>query len=344
MRKTARQTNIELLRIIAIAGVIFLHYYNADIGGASKYVVRGSVNYYVLMALENTFICSVDLFVMISGYFLSRSNKRSVGRVLSLLLQTSILRGLIYCLTIWIDGKSFSGQIFLRVLIPTCWFVILYSALYLVSPLLNHAFVATKKKQAVLLLFFLFSVWPTLVDLANAFYKYDITSLSSVGMYGSQNGYTIINFFLCYLMGAYVRELDLSKLKKANLLFLLLVDIALISIWCSWVVTTARSYHNPLVVFAALLFFLLFLKMDLGIKPAINWIAESTLSVYIGHTWFLPYFRIEDYVNRSLFVLVLHIVVTVVCIFGLCAALDKIYHLLLKPVNERLKQCFCYEI
>lgn len=68
MKKT-RESGIELLRILLMIGVIILHINNADIGGALKYVDNNSVNYIVLLILENIFVCAVDIFVIITGYF-----------------------------------------------------------------------------------------------------------------------------------------------------------------------------------------------------------------------------------------------------------------------------------
>ena len=78
MGKTARQSNIELLRILAIMGVIILHYNNPVIGGGIKFVEKNSMNYYVLYLLESLFACGVNLFMLISGYFMFESSKCSL--------------------------------------------------------------------------------------------------------------------------------------------------------------------------------------------------------------------------------------------------------------------------
>lgn len=41
--KPARSLNIEVLRILAILGVLTLHYFNAEIGGGIKYAPEGSI-------------------------------------------------------------------------------------------------------------------------------------------------------------------------------------------------------------------------------------------------------------------------------------------------------------
>ena len=54
-------------------------------------------------------------------------------------------------------------------------------------------------------LLLLFSVYPTFVDVLGEFTHKEYIGLSSVGMYGSQWGYSIINFSLMYIIGAYLR-------------------------------------------------------------------------------------------------------------------------------------------
>lgn len=46
--KKQRDSNIELLRIFTMLGVIVLHYNNAEIGGGFSAVESGSLNYYLM--------------------------------------------------------------------------------------------------------------------------------------------------------------------------------------------------------------------------------------------------------------------------------------------------------
>lgn len=54
-------------------------------------------------------------------------------------------------------------------LVPSNWFVILYSTLYIISPYINillEQLSGKQKKKMVIVLFAIFSVWPTIVDLS----------------------------------------------------------------------------------------------------------------------------------------------------------------------------------
>ena len=51
------------------------------------------------------------------------------------------------------------------------------------------------------------------VDILGKISGNEILGLSSLGMYGSQRGYTIINFILCYIIGAEINNIDIKKIK-----------------------------------------------------------------------------------------------------------------------------------
>lgn len=91
-----RQSNIELLRMFAIMGVIVLHYNNPAMWGGISYVVKGGLNYYILYLLESTFVCGVDLFMLISGYFMCESKIRSLWKPIRLIVQVIVFRETIY--------------------------------------------------------------------------------------------------------------------------------------------------------------------------------------------------------------------------------------------------------
>lgn len=60
-------------------------------------------------------------------------------------------------------------------------------------------------KKFVWVLLLIFSVYPTIVDIAQEIVGDEYIGLSTIGAYGSQWGYTIVNFTLMYIIGAYIR-------------------------------------------------------------------------------------------------------------------------------------------
>ena len=191
-----RQSGIELLRIVATIGVIVLHYNNPMIGGGLKY--SKGANNILLYILESLCVCAVNLFVIINGYFDINHNKRDLIKPLHLILQVIVFNEMHYfakCLQV----GHFSVIKFINNFIPTNWFVIIYCALYVCSPFINIVIKNLSKQHYKLLIKILivtFSIYPTLVDLLEEILQRNFYGLSTVGMYGSQYGYTIINFIM----------------------------------------------------------------------------------------------------------------------------------------------------
>ena len=201
MMKAERQSNIELLRLVAMAGVIIFHYNYDNIGGGFRYVTSGSINEQTLLLLESIAICGVNLFIMISGFFLSRTNTRSGGKALSIMVQVIVfwlVNSLIQILLRRVDVRS---ETFAYSLVPMNWFITLYLVLYLISPLINRAVNGIGSWKMIIGLVLLFSIIPTLLDVLYVITGNDFISLMTLGTNGSGKGYTIINFMLCYIIG-----------------------------------------------------------------------------------------------------------------------------------------------
>ena len=84
-KKETRNSSIELLRIIAMMGVICLHYNSSIYGAALKLVTPNSLNQYYLHFIGSLFVCAVNLFIMISAYFLCQTQNRRSIKVLELI-------------------------------------------------------------------------------------------------------------------------------------------------------------------------------------------------------------------------------------------------------------------
>lgn len=219
--KTKRNSSIELLRIISMIGVVILHYNNASMGGALGMVLDGSPNQYYLYLIESLFVCAVNVFVMISAYFLACNQNRKLIKILELFVQVIVFNLVFYVFGVLRGHKVFTVSSLISSLLPTNYFLILYSVLYIISPYLNLIIKQLNKEQfkrLLIILMLIFSVWTIVIDVAENITGNTYLGLSTIGMYGSQYGYTIINFVLVYFVGAYLRvnKITLSK-KKAGM-------------------------------------------------------------------------------------------------------------------------------
>ena len=338
MNKIQRKTNIELLRMLSMFGVIMLHYNNEQLGGGLLFVEDSSVNYYILILLESIYICAVDLFMLISGFFSCHSRQTSFQKPVRLLLQT-MLFSFGYTLLIGIVKSDLLITNLIDSLIPANFFVILYITVYLLSPYLNLLYEKMDGRFIIILLM-LFSIEPTIVDILTQITKREWLGLSTIGMYGSQWGYQICNFILMYFIGMYI-EKNMESIKKNNthLVFYGMVGTVVAIFVCACVSrkigfdrTIAWNYCNPLVIVEAIFAFVLFSRIEIGTVKWINKLASASFGVYLLHGYFLPHIKISWAVSQNFFVMLMHIILSSIGIYLICFLVNSIYDYLYRYI------------
>lgn len=348
MDKAKRQSNIELLRIMTMCGVIVLHYNNATIGGGLAYAQ--GINLVILYYLESLFACAVNLFVLISGYFMYTKQKRTLDKPFELLVQVILFGEIFYLLLLLVQHEPFKINDFLKRLIPSNWFVILYITIYFVSPFLNLAIQKIKEDglltKFMVILILLFSIYPTCVDALGEITRKEYVGLSSIGMYGSQLGYSIINFSLMYIIGAYLRKNPDTDSNIKHIARILMVA-AILTVWAfindRTGFSTERSaweYCNPLVIYMAVEIFRLFSNIDIGQKRFINRFAEASFTVYLLHNKFLKFLRIPQFVLKMPIIMLLHILISVLLIYTVCVVIYYAYSKSIPPILNSLYNKF----
>lgn len=332
--KNVRDSNIELLRILAMLGVVILRYNNADVGGGFRHVAEGSANHLLLLGLEGIFICAVNLFMLITGYFSCTSKRAAPIKVVSLVLQVMVFRVLLYGWDV-LQGESFSLSGLVYAMLPVNYFVILYSTVYLLSPFINQLLRNLSKRQMgglVILSLLLFSIWPTVLDVVAAHTGKYFSSLNTLGSNGSGRGYTFVNFTLMYLIGAYLRLADI-RVKKRYCAVAILVLTVVIALAGKFTPSNryAWSYCNPLVIGQAVAFFLLFRGFSFR-SSIVNLLAKASFTCFLLHTIFLFHIGIPTAVQHSLPYLLGHILITPILIYLVCFLAYVVYDFLSKPV------------
>ena len=159
-----RETNIELLRILALLGVIVLHY-NGYVGHALELVAPRSMNYYVLSFLECVCACAVDLFVLISGYFLSQKDYTGWKKPVKLILEVILIKEVFYFVQVYKGEMDLNLHHLFGNALPNNYFAIYYCVLYMLAPYLNRVIRNANEKEqrrflGLILLFF--SICPTI--------------------------------------------------------------------------------------------------------------------------------------------------------------------------------------
>ena len=180
-----------------------------------------------------------------------------------------------------------------------------------------------------------FSIIPTFFNFLSDITKIGF-QLSTIGINGDQDGYTIVNFVLMYLIGAYLAKCDLKELKLYKIQVMLLINILIIFALMYNYKDLALAYCNPFVISEAVLFFCLFSKLNIKNSSIINGLAKCSFSVYLLHFYFYSFINIEHFVNLNPIVLVLHITISLCAIYLVCWVFGFVYDKVTNPIYKHI--------
>lgn len=192
----------EQLRVLAMYMVILLHFVYQS-GALAQPGTPMTPTRVMGSLVESCCIVAVNVYVLISGYFLSTSRFRP-GRIVRLLCEI-----LFYTLLIPVVRKAAGLPVYgtdvwkaavyvLPVSMNHYWFATAYVLLYLLSPLLNEGVRHLSRRQlkgTILLLLFFWCFLP---------------SVSPVALVTDQAGYDVGWFVVLYLVAAYIRRYGFS--------------------------------------------------------------------------------------------------------------------------------------
>lgn len=193
-----RMANMELLRIVAMMMVVLLHYLSK---GAFLSPLTGEMqtNGYVAWLMEAFAIVAVNVYMLLSGYFLVESGFRP-GRLVELVCQVLFYTVMVPVVLV-VCGILPVGDItvyqILQYVFPTqmlhYWFVSAYILMYLFVPILSAGAKALSQKQLQITIALLIAVLAVSKSLIPV--KLELDNL----------GYDAIWFMCVFLVAAYIR-------------------------------------------------------------------------------------------------------------------------------------------
>ncbi|WP_024344739.1 acyltransferase [Streptococcus equinus] len=278
-----RKSNIELLRIISMI-LILAHHFSIH-GGFEVLESSLSLNRFWIQFLQLGGKIGVDIFVIISGYFLIISNGIKVSKVLKLWLQLFFYSVLIYTLFVLtgIEVVSIKGIIknVLPVIFTRWWFASTYFVLYLLSPYLNKMLISLSKIDYQKLLIVLTFFWCIIPTFTAANFQSNV----------------LIWFIYLYILAGYIRLYGILK-HLSNKWLIIVAIISYLATYLSAVIfdmlgtkffvfSTHSTYFFgmqklPILMVSAFIF-LIFLRVDIGSIKLINFISSATFGVYLIH-------------------------------------------------------------
>ncbi len=186
MEKRERDSGLELLRILAIVLIFWMH-------GASSYS-NNNLSAWLCIVIESVGNIGVALFILITGYFGIRFKPKKLVQLEFMIL--------FYCWSglalrfVWGEAQLYGGSQLLSYLFPIIgrfsWYFTCYFALALLSPFINEYVEKADQKTFQRLLLTMLVVFSGITT----FFFFDITQ---------DGGKGIVNMTLLYLIGRYIR-------------------------------------------------------------------------------------------------------------------------------------------
>ncbi len=284
MEKRVRESNIELLRIVAMALIVLSHLANHGVLSyyTSNITFLERINNYLTSLITYGGKLGVDIFIIICGYFVINSGFFA-KHVLKTYLYT-LFYSIFFLMAAFIIGSHKVPSSFVnRSLFPffalNYWFISTYILLYLLTPFINPFIKQLNNKSALTLMSLIYFGWFIIPTFTGSF-----------GMVHSDIGI----FIFLYMLGAFIR---LQKFKflydKKLLLKLSLISLFIIIVFLFIKLSPETVYLNrinkygliesPLLVIFALYLFNCFNSFKIKHNKIINSIATSVLGIYLIH-------------------------------------------------------------
>ena len=333
--KKIKQSNMELLRIISMLMIIALHFLGH--GKILNSVSKGTITYYIAWTFETISYISVNLYILISGYFLIDS-KFKISKVIKLFFEVLFYSLIIYAFMLIFNIEVFNTKILLKVCTPIIsnqyWFVTRYILMYILSPFMNKLINTLNKKEHKNFCFLLVF----LCCFVNVIYV-----ILNKGYYLISNN--IIWFIVLYIIGAYIKKYDINISTKRGITYYINILITmLLSRFIPEILLRNSNinilkkapnlfynYSSILVFLMSLIVFLLFKNIKIEnkiINKIILFFGPLTFGVYLIHDnnfvrgWLWENINTTGFMYSSMFVV--KMIAIVIIIFIVCSFIEYI--------------------
>ena len=366
--KTARNSNLELMRIVSILFIIIFHLiyrtfsiHDYQMSSATYLLVR------FIIALT---LVHVNSFILLTGYF-QCEKKLKFSKLLSINNATWFYSILFLLLALFLTERMNIPLVYpitdldiFKTIIPLdyglYWYIGLYLLLYLLSPILNTVIANSNQKRLfkiIIVLLLVFSIIPTFtLDAA----------------INTNEGHSLVNFILLYFLGAYLKKYDISKSfllkrltdKSRQLLYIVgFISLAFLSLLflsfslqlksntsneiINYLSNVFLSFHNsfgsPIVIIQTIFYFLFFTTLNFKSR-VINTISKCTLGIYLIHEniyvrdnlyGFLDYLNVKNITIKFIILIFL----TAIAIFLVSMVIEILRQGLFKFIYKRKFSC-----
>ncbi|WP_314962888.1 acyltransferase [Prevotella pallens] len=325
MRK--RYLNFEVLRILAMLFIVIWHFLvkgtiHID-KGVGLTLIQETPEYniilYSIMVVVSS--CGVDLFVLLSGYFLSTSFILKMDRIFHIWSITFFYLLVIGCIMFFFFPNTATLSEILKNMRPISggnyWFIKSYLGMVLLAPFIAKIINILNQKALLLLIFVM-----------------GILTFHYTGLYFDVNNRVRL-FILLFIIAGYIRKFEIPSYIYNHVWYIL------ISIWVIQIVLTILEIHigksttgftgwntdnDSLTILTSSLLFLGFKKLHFcKYKKNIEYISQYTFAVYLIHdNQFIANLLWNRWLHISLFspLYFIYLILVPILIYFICILCD----------------------
>ena len=337
MMKQNRQSNFECLRIVAMVMIITTHCISSS--KAFSVFQPNTIQYVILSFVQTLANYGVNLFVLITGWFMIEKTSISVRKVARILLDVAFYGIIIYLISVLIGINVLSLRGLIKAAFPLLfgyrWFVLAYCVLFVLIPYINAMLRHLTQAQygtLLIICFVLFSVWPTFLP------------NPPIDHYG----YSFLHLIFMYILAGYARKYIHDISSGCNLLLLLIcLSCKLVlyllpsdTVFLSTALNYKGAYNSVFNVLSSFSIFLLFSKFSFSSK-IINVFASSAFAVFLIH----GDYNIMDFLFNNMLQIgnfyshwywCFPLIVTIILIYLVCASIDLLKRKLFDKPEKKL--------
>ena len=327
-----RQSNFELLRIVAMLLILSVH---ANYMAFDPPTFDNAAVSWLRVTLENMCIIGTSLFSLKSGWF---GIKPKLNKFLKLAIQISTYVLIINIVMIALGKKAFSLGFFTDIVVAgrSYWFMISYLLLYVLSPIINTFIEHSSRSRfkwtlvAFYIFQFVYGWWH------NAEFHHGHSALSLMGLYMLARyfrlyGCPLFKLRIWQLLALFVALASAAALQESLFYMLGGEDLGTRTLYFY------LRTNSPVFVMESVLIFAVFAKIQFTSRT-VNYIASSSLAVYLIHVnpdvfdYYTAMFpAIYNAMPNALGLLAMAGVI--VLVFAGCIAIDKL-RLLIVPTEK----------
>ena len=270
--KPARESGLELLRIIAMLFIV-MHHAVMFSGVNSSNILESKI--FDILQIGGKL--GVNLFVLISAYFMVNKSFK-LSRILKIIFETFFYSVFIYLIFIAFGKTNFTIDEFILNFFPVIferwWFVTTFVLLMILSPFLNIIIKSVSKNLLLVISIVLFAYG---VGVNEILLK--VGNYLGVGLTSYMN--KLLWFVTLYFVASYIRlyNINLNKILNIILIFCIWIFRVLFTVYSKREIWFEWAIGNAIMSILLLLFF----KNLKFRNKYINLIALTTFGIYLIH-------------------------------------------------------------